>query len=416
MGTTNWEKTGNGQYELREKEEEKGTENKKGPKRFFVFVLGMFAGAAVVLVLYFMGLGFSNSLPLAAQKKIGLIEKMIDKYYYGERDVKEEAEGIYLGIIYSLGDKYANYYTADELQTEMESNAGEFYGIGCGISFDPDANSCYIGSVDPDHPAEEAGIKVGDFFYKVDGQDVTGWLPAEVSAVVRGQEGTTVELTMLRDGEEIEFSIKRARVEVASVSHNMIDEKNKIGYLQIARFDYATVEQFRRAKQDLESQGMKALIIDLRGNPGGMVNACAEIAGDMVPDGVIAYAVTKDGSRKDWVIKDGKEIDIPVVLLVDGNSASSAEILTGAMKDYKKATIMGTTTFGKGIIQNTYNLGDGSAIEFTAGEYFLPNDENIHEKGIEPDIVVELDEEAYLKDGTDNQLEAAQEELLKQLK
>ena len=417
MSISNWEKTGKGQYLLRESEEETiRPDDNKGRRNPLGFFVGMFVGAAIVLVVYFLGFGFANSLSLATQRKIGQIEKLIDKNYYWDRDPDEEAEGIYLGLVYSLGDKYATYYTADELQSEIESNAGEFYGIGCGIAFDPDANCCYIGSIDEGHPADLAGIEVNDYFYKVDGEDVTGWLPGDVSKVVRGEAGTTVELTMLRNGEEMDYTIKRAKVEVTSVSHNMIDEEKKIGYLRIGRFDYATVDQFKNAKKDLEDQGMKAMILDLRQNPGGMVNACTDIAAEMVPDGIICYALSKDGSRREWKSEDGKEIDIPVIILTDGNTASAAEILTGAMRDYKKATTVGTTTYGKGIIQNTYNLGDGSAVEFTCGEYFLPNDESIHEKGIEPDMEVELDEEAYVNEGKDNQLDVALKELEKQLK
>ena len=158
---------------------------------------------------------------------------------------------------------------------------------------------------------------------------------------------------------------------------------------------------------------MRALILDLRSNPGGLVDSCADIASEMLPKGMITYSETKDGNRFEWESDGKKEISIPVVILVNGNTASAAEILTGAMKDYNKAVVIGTTTFGKGIIQNTYGLGDGTAVEFTVGQYYLPNGETIHERGIDPVIVIDLDAEAYLKDGTDNQLEAALNELKK---
>ena len=216
---------------------------------------------------------------------------------------------------------------------------------------------------------------------------------------------------MLRDTEELQFTVERVKVESKTVDFRMEDEEKKIGYIRIAEFDSITVPQFIEAKESLEKEGMKAMILDLRSNPGGLVDSCADIGSQMLPKGIIAYSETKDGRRFEWSSDGKNEIDIPVVILVNQNTASAAEILTGAMKDYDKATVIGIKTYGKGIIQNTYSLGDGTAVEFTVGQYYLPNDETIHEIGIEPDIEVELDTEAYLKDGTDNQLDAALKEL-----
>lgn len=417
MDNRTWSKVGKGQYVLKEipyqgygggpiRPEKKGGSA-------VPFIAGFAAGILLVFVIYFLSFRFSNSLSMETQKKIGTLESVIDTYFMGERDAVAEADGIYKGIVGSLNDKYASYYTKEELTRSQEDNAGEFSGIGCTIGLDQDVEVCYVASVMEGYAAEKAGIKEGDYFIEIDGEDATNWTTAEVASHVKGQTGTTVELTMLRDTEELHFTVERVKVEMKTVDFRMQDEANKIGYIRIAEFDAITVPQFIEAKTALEEQGMKGLILDLRSNPGGLVDSCAEVASQMLPKGMIAYSETKDGKRFEWK-SDGKhEIKIPVVILVNSNTASAAEILTGAMKDYKKATVLGTTTYGKGIIQNTYGLGDGTAVEFTVGQYYLPNDETIHQQGIDPDIELDMDSEAYLKDGTDNQLEAALKQLIK---
>lgn len=416
MDNRTWRQVGKGQYVLKEVPYQGYSRGPVKPEKkggsAVPFIVGFAAGILLVFVIYFLSFRFSNSLSMETQKKIGTLESVIDTYFMGERDAEAEADGIYKGIVGSLGDKYASYYTKEELTRSQEDNAGEFSGIGCTIGLDQDVEVCYVASVMEGYAAEKAGIKEGDYFIEVDGEDATNWTTAEVASHVKGETGTTVELTMLRDTEELHFTVERVKVEMKTVDFRMQDEAGKIGYIRISEFDSITVPQFIEAKTALEEQGMKGLILDLRSNPGGLVDSCADIASQMLPKGIIAYSETKDGKRFEWK-SDGKhEIRIPVIILVNGNTASAAEILTGAMKDYDKATVLGTTTYGKGIIQNTYSLGDGTAVEFTVGQYYLPNDETIHQQGIDPDIELDMDSEAYLKDGTDNQLEAA----LKQLK
>ena len=416
MDNRTWRQVGKGQYVLKEVPYQGYSRGPVKPEKkggsAVPFIVGFAAGILLVFVIYFLSFRFSNSLSMETQKKIGTLESVIDTYFMGERDAEAEADGIYKGIVGSLGDKYASYYTKEELTRSQEDNAGEFSGIGCTIGLDQDVEVCYVASVMEGYAAEKAGIKEGDYFIEVDGEDATNWTTAEVASHVKGETGTTVELNMLRDTEELHFTVERVKVEMKTVDFRMQDEAGKIGYIRISEFDSITVPQFIEAKTALEEQGMKGLILDLRSNPGGLVDSCADIASQMLLKGIIAYSETKDGKRFEWK-SDGKhEIRIPVIILVNGNTASAAEILTGAMKDYDKATVLGTTTYGKGIIQNTYSLGDGTAVEFTVGQYYLPNDETIHQQGIDPDIELDMDSEAYLKDGTDNQLEAA----LKQLK
>ena len=416
MNDKTWEKTGKGQYELREVPpyyNNTPVPKQKRPFPLLPFVLGFAVGIILVLGIYFATFRFSNSLSLETQKKIGTLESVIDKYYMGERESVSEADGIYKGIVSSLGDKYAAYYTKEELTRSREDSAGEFSGIGCTIGMDEEVGVCYIASIMEGYSADQAGLQEGDYFLEVNGEDATEWNAEEVANHVKGETGTTVEIKVLRDQEELSFTLKRVKVEVKTVDSRMEDEKNKIGYIRIEEFDEITVSQFKEAKEALEKEGMRSLILDLRSNPGGLVDACADIGSQMLPKGMIAYSETKDGRRYEWTSDGRNEITIPVIILVNQNTASAAEILTGAMKDYDKATVLGTKTYGKGIIQNTYGLGDGTAIEFTVGKYYLPNDETIHEIGIEPDITLELDAEAYLKDGSDNQLEAALKELQK---
>ncbi|MCR5746534.1 MAG: S41 family peptidase [Lachnospiraceae bacterium] len=421
MDNRSWKQTGKGQYELQEQaydeslnHESKASRKTTGGKGLF-FVFGLILGAIISAAVFFSFYHSPNSLSREAQNKIGTLEKLIDAHYLWERDEKAEEDGVYKGLVSSLGDKYAYYYTEEELKLDRENTAGEFTGIGCTIGNDTELGMCYIAGVMPGYSAEQAGIMVGDYFIEVDGEDATNWTSAEVASHVKGPEGTTVNIKMLRKDEELEFTVERVKVESETVTYEMYDEANKIGYIRILEFDAITVTQFKDAKEDLTKQGMEGLILDLRSNPGGLVNACADIASELLPKGKIAYALSKDGKKIEWNCDGKNEIKIPVVILVNGGSASAAEILTGAMKDHEKATVLGTTTYGKGIIQNTYSLGDGTAVEFTAGEYYLPKGECIHERGIDPDIELDLDKEAYLKDGSDNQLEAAGKEMLKQL-
>ena len=417
MNNKTWQQTGRGQYVLKDVPNT-GYDQRpaKPPKKghgFVFFIVGFAAGLLLMLIFHFTVGSNSNSLSNGTQRKIGLLESVIDKYYMGEREETAEADGIYKGIVSSLGDRYAEYFTREELQRSREDSAGEFSGIGCTIGMDQDLEICYVASVMEGYAAEKAGIKEGDYFIEVDGEDATGWTSSEVASHVKGETGTTVELKMLRDTEELDFTVERVKVEMKTIESRMQDENKKVGYIRIVEFDEITVPQFIEAKEALEKEGMKYLILDLRSNPGGLVDSCADIASQMLPKGMIAYSETKDGRRFEWE-SDGKhEINIPVVILVNKNTASAAEILTGAMKDHGKATVIGTTTYGKGIIQNTYGLGDGTAVEFTVGQYYLPNGETIHEIGIDPDIEIELDAEAFLKDGSDNQLDAALKELLK---
>ncbi len=394
------------------------------------FAAGVFAGMAIIIAIAvvaanIMGLfgaglsrissGQSPADESSVKQKIRSIESLIDKYYVEDIDREAEAEGIYKGIVDSLGDKYSTYYTAEEMARTYEDNAGEYGGIGCYIAYNIEAEYCYVAGIIPGYSAEKAGLMQGDIFSKVDGEDVLSCTSEEVSNKVRGPEGTTVKIEIIREGKEMEFTLIRSLVEVSSVSCNVIDEGKKIGYMQISSFDLATEGQFNDAMDELEDEGIEGLIIDLRDNPGGDVDVATSMVSRLLPKGLIMYTEDKNGKRDEYKGDGKKEFRKPLVLITNGNSASAAEIFAGAVKDYKKGTIVGETTYGKGVVQVVVPMTDGSAVKLTMAKYYLPNGECIHGEGIDPDVEVELDIDAYREDGKDNQKDKALEIIKKEL-
>lgn len=345
--------------------------------------------------------------------KIKMIERLIKKNYYKDVDEETLADGIYRGMLDSLGDPYSEYYSAEDLKEVRESTEGIYYGIGAYVSLDSDLKLAVISGIISGTPAEEAGLQEGDLIYKVDGQDVTGMTTSEVVTLIRGEEHTTVDLTLIRDGETVEYTVERRKVESPTVDYEMLEDN--IGYIQITEFDDVTTDQFTEAMAVLKGQGMQALILDLRSNGGGNLSTCIDIANQLLPKGLIVYTEDKYGNREEYNCDGKHRFDKPMVVLVNGYSASASEILTGAIKDHGIGTIMGTTTYGKGIVQQIMSLKDGTAVKMTISKYYTPKGNYIHEIGIEPDIVVEFDADAYKKDKTDNQLNAAKEQIKKMM-
>lgn len=344
-------------------------------------------------------------------QKMKTIEEVIANYYYGEETSSGELQdGIYKGMVKALGDPYSEYFTKDELEETLNSNQGISYGIGAAISLNKEMDTAMINSVIEDTPAEAAGLRAGDIIYKVDGEETFGMSLSQVVGRVKGKENTTVHLTIYREGEAdlLEMDIVRGKlIEAETVQSGMLEETNQIGYLRITEFDTITVDQFNEAMAELNASGMKALILDLRSNPGGDLTAVVDVARRLLPEGLVVYTEDKAGKRKEYTCDGEHEIQIPVAVLVSEYSASASEILSGAIKDYNKGTLIGTTTYGKGIVQRINRLEDGTAVKLTVSAYFTPLGNNIHGIGIEPDIELEFDYEAYEKDGTDNQVEKA---------
>ena len=339
--------------------------------------------------------------------KLKLLEDTIGKYYLESVDEQTLEKGVYDGLVKALGDPYSVYYSAEELKELQDKTEGIYYGIGSYIGIDADTSLPRLTGIIEGTPAQESGVREGDLLYKVDGEEVQGLELTQVVSKVKGEEGTTVHLTIIREGESdyLEIDVVRRKVESPTVNQKMLD--NNIGYIQITEFDTVTLDQFTEALAVCRGSGMKGLILDLRGNPGGNLNTVCDIAREILPKGLIVYTEDKNGKRTEYTCDGTNQIKEPLVVLVDSGSASASEILAGAIKDYGIGTLVGTTTFGKGIVQRIISLSDGSAVKLTVSNYYTPNGNNIHKIGIAPDIEEKFDGEAYYNDGVDNQLNKA---------
>lgn len=337
--------------------------------------------------------------------KIGLIEAYLDKYYMEEVDAEELEEGMYYGLVASLGDIYTTYYTAEQYESVLESNSGEYCGIGVVIRQDSTTGAIIVQQVYSKSPANEAGIQEGDIIYSVNGESIEGITSDELVTMIVGKEDSKFNMAVKRDGEIIEFELVRRQIEKDIVTYRM--KKDNTGYIKIEEFDEVTASQVKSAIVDLQSQGMEKLVIDLRDNPGGMLTSVKEVAGMFLPeDKLFLYSETKEGEREDFYTSGTPILeDMPMCVLINENSASAAEAFSGAMKCYERAEIVGTTSFGKGIMQSIFKLKDGSALKITVGKYYLPDGSNIHKTGITPDYEVENDDTTE----TDEQLDKALE-------
>lgn len=354
------------------------------------------------------------------QRKLNLIKGLVSNYYLGEVTEEQYQTGMLKGLMEALDDPYSCYYTKEEYASLMESSSGVYCGIGAYVSQNVTTGIITIVKPFVDGPAYNAGILPGDTIYKVNGEEVTGTDLTKVVGNMKGEEGTEVTVTIVREGEKepVDYVIKRGTVEVPTIAFEMLEDK--IGYIYVSEFDEITVTQFKSAISELEDQGMKGLVIDVRDNPGGLLDACVKMLDRLLPKGLLVYQEDKNGTRLSENYADNKEqLDVPMAVIVNGNSASASEIFSGALQDYEKATIVGTQSFGKGIVQSVFPIGDGSAIKVTISKYFTPKGRNIHGTGIEPDKIVELDEslakKVVIEHEEDNQLQAAIEVVKDQL-
>lgn len=350
--------------------------------------------------------------------KLKSIEEVIEEYYYQDEDISTDdmIEGMYEGLVASLGDPYSVYYTADEWEDLMRDTEGIYFGIGAYVSLDQRTGYGKISGVIANTPAQEAGLRENDIIYQVDGESAQGLELSEIVARIKGEEGTTVHLTIYREGEAdyLEIDVVRRQIESPTVNYEMMD--NGVAYIQITEFDEVTIEQFTEAMAVIKGSGAAGLILDLRSNPGGSLSVVVDIARQILPEGLIVYTEDRAGERTEYRCDGKKELQIPLVVLVNGNSASASEILAGAVKDYGKGTLIGTTTFGKGIVQRILPLTDGTALKLTVSAYYTPKGNNIHGIGIKPDIECVFDADAYYDEGIDNQLEEAKKEIVKMMK
>ncbi|MGP1403904.1 MAG: S41 family peptidase [Catonella sp.] len=353
-------------------------------------------------------------------KKSEELYNTIDDYYLNEIDNNKLQDGIYKGMVDSLGDQYTVYYNAEEYKQFTTSSSGTYCGIGVAVSQNASTGAITVVKTFKKGSGEKEGMLPGDIIYKVKGKKIEGLELSKVVSQIKGEEGTYVKVTVLRDGKEIEFNLERRKLEIDTVTYR-IEEKDgkKIGYIAVSEFDEVTASQFKNAIAELEKEGIKGLVIDLRDNPGGLLDVTCEMLDRMIKKGILVYTVDKNGKRIDEEATDNLSFDKPVAILVNGNSASASEVFSGAMKDYNVATLVGTKTFGKGIVQSIVPFGDGSAMKVTVSRYYTPNGINIHGTGIEPDVEVKLDEKA-IKDGKldrkeDNQLDKALDVIIDKL-
>ncbi len=355
--------------------------------------------------------GQLNLTSSEVEGKLTEIETLVQNYYLNEIDTDQVENYLYKGMIAGLDDPYAAYYTKEEYQSLMDSTNGSYYGIGVEMSQNMTTGIITITRVFEGSPAEEAGLLPGDVIYKVEDEEVTGEDLTKVVSKVKGAEGTTIPISVAREGESdyLTFDVERRMIEISTVDHKMLD--GNIGYISVASFDDVTVNQFLTALDDLENQGETALIIDLRNNGGGLVSSACSMLDRLLPEGLIVYTEDKYGNRDEMKSDAENYFDKPLVLLVNGNSASASEIFAGAIKDYGIGTLVGTQTFGKGIVQKIYPLSDGTAVKLTVSKYYTPNGNNIHGIGIAPDVEVELDpavaNEVVIPEEKDNQLQKA---------
>lgn len=360
--------------------------------------------------------GDEDLLTPAVESKIKRLEAAIDRYYYEDVDDEDLEQGLYKGLLEGVGDSYTAYYTPEEYESLMISATSSLCGIGALLQQDPETMQVSVVHVYEGSPAEKAGIKDDDLIVQVDDIKSNTMELTELVTHIRGDQGTVVHLKLYRSGNPgyIELDVTRDIVDVPTVTGEMLDDG--IGYIMIAEFGEKTAEEFAEQVRELEDQGMTSMIVDLRDNPGGMVDSVTAILDQILPEGVTVWTEDKNGNKKEYT-SDAACMDYPMAVLINGNSASSSEIFAGAIRDYEYGTLIGTKTFGKGIVQSIRKLADGSAIKLTTAKYFTPNGENIHGEGIEPDIKLEykyLDPDATeydMKD--DNQIQKAIEVLSK---
>ena len=352
----------------------------------------------------------STSTSDSIDKKLQSFRKLIDKYYLGEVDETKLEEGAIKGYIEGLEDPYTEYISKEDMKEYMEDTMGNFVGIGIYMVKDTETNRVKVLAPIKNSPAEKAGILSGDLILSVDGVQYTADEMSVASSKIKGEEGSTVKLEILRDNKTLSFEIKRENIKVNPVEGKVLE--NNIGYIEFSSFDEGTAEEFKNKYEELEKQGIKALIIDLRNNGGGIVDEALKIADYILnKDSVILYEVDKNNNEKVEKSKNDPIINMPIVVLTNGNTASSSEILAGALKDLGKAKTVGTTTYGKGVIQQILTLQDGSGLKITTEKYLTPNKTEINKIGIEPDEKVELpdtvENELLVEEKDDTQLQKA---------
>lgn len=351
-------------------------------------------------------------------EKLDEIYGYMNLYYYEDYSMEDIQRGLIDGLVAGVDDPYTVYYSPEEYEDMMVSTSGTYYGIGAGLTQDVTTMQVTVSKVYKGTPSEEAGMMNGDIIISANGIEATSVELSELVTHIRGEEGTTVTLELYRPSTEeyLTLDVERRYVELPSVEGEMLD--GNIAYVTITEFQAQTDEQFIEIVEGLVDQGAEGFIIDVRGNPGGYLSSVVNLLDYVLPEGLTVYCEDKYGNRDEYA-SDASCLDIPMVVLVDGSSASASEIFAGALKDYEYATLVGTTTYGKGIVQSIIELSDGDALKITTAKYFTPDGNYIHGVGIEPDVVIEYEytgpEDQVYDKQYDNQFLKAVEEMNKLL-
>ncbi len=385
------------------------------------FKKGIAVGVAVTLVV--TGTGFAGYQKIMFPKgsalsdtktvqKLNYLESLINEEYLEEKEEDSLREGLYAGLMSGLNDPYSTYYTAEQYKELNTSNEGSYVGIGAVLQKDKDGGAKIV-QLYEGGSGEQAGLKKGDVLKAIDGEDVTEKETSDIASMIRESDKDSVTLTIQRDEETKEIKVEIRDVEIQTVSHEMLDDET--GYIRISEFSEVTTNQYKKAFEDLQDKGMKKLVVDLRDNPGGLLTAVCDVLRQILPEGLIVYTEDKNGKKEEEKCDGKSELAMPLAVLVNGGSASASEIFAGAVKDYGIGTIVGTTTYGKGVVQTIQPLSDGSAVKITIAKYFTPKGNDINKKGIAPDVEAELSEDSTdwteLTHEEDTQLQSALKEI-----
>ena len=386
--------------ELREIREAREDASKERSANRVHFIRGLVFGIVSVFIVlsaaFFVGGSNrpSSAHSLDPSAKIQEILDILDAHSVNDFDIEVLTEAMFIGLLYGVGDPYTAYMDRHTLAAFLENTEGRYAGIGVRVQLDPSDNRIQILQVFPNGPSAQAGLEPGDKIVQVNGVEVSGINFDEAITMLRGTPSTRVNVSILRRDGTFDVEITRAEVEVPSVEHRMLDDE--IGYIRITNFDQMTYPQFMTALNNLGQSGMRGLVVDVRNNPGGLLDSVVRITNELVPRGLIVYTEDKHGNREE-MRGNSRQLDIPLVVLVNENSASASEVLAGAVRDTQSGTLVGNTTFGKGVVQRLFQLSDGSGIRVTVARYYTPGGYTIHGEGITPDVLIETDRETSLR-------------------
>ena len=393
-----------------------------------MFKKGVLTGTLVTFLLFSIAFGMYTAHNFLEQRLVPVVEEpyeehsegklqeihdIITTYFLFADEIDEGAliEGVFTGFVDALNDPFTAYFDRETTKRNREARMGHYYGVGAVLIWNDEIGGAEIIRVFENSPAEESGLRENDVIVQVDDIVIENQDLTEIVSWIRGEIGTFVDLTVLRDGERVNFNVMRDSIQTISVRHEVLDYN--IGYLRISEFDRLTTGQFEEAMRDLEAEGIEGLVIDLRNNPGGNLDTVVSILEQIVPEGIIVTIEDRHGNAEVRKSEGRNVFTKPLVVLVNENSASASEIFAGAVQDYEMGIIMGVTTFGKALVQRIIELSDGSSLQVTVAEYFTPKGRSINASGIVPDVEVEFDanQDGDMDDWIDNQLESAIEVL-----